>query len=430
MKTRVYSCFAPKVREYYLDNSNPHQIQAVSGLSILKLNTAWLERNSSDSKLLRIGKHKLYLLFETLRSSPHNVKIAIGHHPFEAMHENDENDIMSMFHQFGVEIYLCGHVHKPFIQYNNYYDVLEIGCTSSAKSDSVSGGYILGTIDSDANCYKVEYYRWGNNRWYTAPDIVQTDDNGIYYFNTSSFTNSSKTVAVTFKTMQVNVTRKEIEKTLRTKSFEIVQYPCSIINTNDVNWAEHLGMVAEFAKQVISLREKEIFIFPLAHVPLLIAFGYELQRNSHYTIFQYARFQETWIYLNCDEINPKININYAASGNRILALSIAISTEINISDIQNAMADVDNYDLFSFDIDGPHIPGNPLNHNDVMVIARTIFEKVCPVANRYSDIHIFASVSAGLAIEIGRIIQQSIFPTIHLYNYDRSYKYCYSINEK
>lgn len=73
-------------------------------------------------------------------------------------------------------------------------------------------------------------------------------------------------------------------------------------------------------------------------------------------------------------------------------------------------------DIIQLSLDNKKL-GYPLYENHYRIMLRDLFDKITNSINTYNEIHLFASVPAGMAIEIGRKIQTGVFPKVYLYNY-------------
>ncbi len=419
-------------KSYYQNFLNPHYIlkDPTLNINILKINTAWLERNSEDIRMLRIGEEKLFEVLEKEKISKDSLNIALGHHPLNNLYENGERNLKEILKRNGIELYFCGHVHYPFVDYDGVNNILQIGCTAGINDDHTSGGYILGTVNSDIDCYKIEYYRWEKDHWYTDIGISGTNEHGIFYFDTQKCKHcEANKIAVIFKVYGNKITIDMIRKTLENNKVELIQYPYSNIDLDNLDWEEQKLSTVDLAKQIIAQEEKEIYIFPLAPIPLLITFGYKLQRNFGYKILQYDRYNDKWVYNEDKQETPKILIDYKKNNSKVLVLKISISIDIRAEEIKEVLGQ-ENYDILSFDKEGEKSIGEPLYSKNIEDIAKFISKNIFSKIKNYNEIHIFAGVSAALAIEIGRFIQQGVFPQVHLYNfYHGKYTYCYKINE-
>ena len=63
-----------------------------------------------------------------------------------------------------------------------------------------------------------------NGKWCIDSTIPETNDHGIFYFNTSHFTNSTDIVAVDCKTMNGRLPKKQLDQSLGCNSYDIHTY--------------------------------------------------------------------------------------------------------------------------------------------------------------------------------------------------------------
>lgn len=415
---------------YYSDYLNPHVCtdKSSNSCNIIKVNTAWLERDSKNLDELRCGIDKLLEVFELADFAADTINIAIGHHPLNCFEIKEANRIKDLMHRNHVSIYFCGHVHKAFVYYHENYDILEIGCSTGINNNYTDGGYTIGILDTDLNCFKAEFYRWNNGLWSTDSNVDGTDENGKYYFNTRKYKHATNKIAIGLKALGPSISKNEISKALNDDNFEVIQYPYSNLVVENLDWDKHELYMTELAQQTIGLREKEIFVFPLAPIPLLIKYGFEVQNNFLVKVFQYDRKNYNWVYNDFSCIDPILIENFECREAKKLVIKIATSTTIDNSSIEN-LININETDVLKFETKQKGL-GYPLYHNEYIKVIENIFNRLDSIANQYDEIHLFASVPAGMAVELGRRFQKGVYPTINLYNYFQGYTYVMAINRK
>ena len=416
---------------YYSDLLNPHvcTTKSCDSYNIFKINTAWLERDSRNTDELRCGIDKLLEVFELVNFASDTINVAIGHHSLSCFESKEADRIKDLMHRNHVSIYFCGHVHKAFVGYHGNYDIVEIGCSTGINDDYTDGGYTTGILDTDLNCFKAEFYRWNNGRWSTDSNVDGTDENGKYYFNTRKYKHATNKIAIGLRAFGPSVSKNEIAKALNDENFEVIQYPYSDLAVEDLDWGNHNLYITELAQQTIGLKEKEISVFPLAPIPLLIKYGFELQNNFSIKVFQYDRKNYNWVYndSSCTEY-PIINKNFDCRDAKKLVIIISTSTPIDISSIQTLL-NIHESDVITFETIQKGL-GYPLYHNEYIKVIENIFNKLDLIANKYDEMHLFASVPAGMAVELGRRFQKGVYPQINLYNYFQGYSYVMAINKR
>ena len=398
---------------YYTEYDNPHTLSSSNSVTILKLNTAWLDTDSSTDPTLRIGSRQLQLLLSKCKTDlQKTVNIAVGHHPLRELSSNERTRILKLFQKHNIGVYFCGHSHQANIQVYRDYDVIEIiapgGYIDDAKYSI--GGYVWGVIDTDTDFYKAEIYNWKNEKWCIDSTLPETDDHGIFYFNTSHFSNNTDVVAVDCKTMGGHMPKKQMDQSLGIKNYDIHTYS----GPYGKPYGFSLESIRDFSDTILQLSEKNktIHLYPLAPIPMLLSLGYNLQKNTKLFVHQYDRSADRWVY---NDSSDNISLTHTAhfSGNKNLVVSISTSFEI-APELIAATLGGRTYDYLEFKSNRIE-PGYPLYNSDVCNAVRVITDILNSVASKYSAIHLFAAIPAGLAVELGRNLLTSVYQNIYTY---------------
>ena len=413
---------------YYTEYSNPHSILVSDSITVIKLNTAWLDTDSSEGPTLRIGSRQLQrLLSDTKADLQKTVNIAVGHHPLHELSSTERSRVLKLFQKHNIGVYFCGHSHQANICVHHDCDVVEIiapgGFIDDAKYSV--GGYVWGILDTDADFYKAEIFNWKNNKWCIDSTIPETDDHGIFYFNTSHFTNNTDIVAIDCKTINGRVPKKQLDLSLGCNSYDIHTYCGPYGNPSGYS----LETIREFADTILQLSEtgKFVHLYPLAPIPMLISLGFNLQKNSKLFIHQHDRKTDRWVYNDCFD---QISVTHAGcfTTNDTLVVSISTSFEISPESISAVMAG-QSYDYLEFKSNRIEA-GYPLYNADICSIVQTITNVLNPLASKYSSIHLFAAIPAGMAVELGRNFLTSVYKNIYTYQFAQGqYKQDLIINE-
>ncbi len=402
---------------YYSKHDNPHAVCFYPSMTVIKLNTAWLDTDSGRSQSLRIGRRQLQLLLSAAdKDLQESVNVAVGHHPLEELTVSERTNILELFKKHNIGIYLCGHTHRANIQIDRVHDVIEIIAPGGYIDDQgySVGGYVWGIIDTDISFYKAEIYNWKDGKWCIDSTLPETDDYGIFYFNTSHFPNDTNIVAVDCKTMGGHVPRTQIEESLGIKSFDTHIY-CGPYG-NPTGFTEET--IRDFSDTIFHLSEKgkTVHLYPLAPIPMLLSLGFNLQKNTRIMIHQYDRNAEKWVYKEKAD-NISVSCESSISDNSILVVSISTSFNIDPQLITATMAGK-HYDMVTFTTNRIE-PGYPLYIDDVNNVIKTIICKLNPLASKYTEFHLFAAIPAGLAVELGRNMLSSVYKNIYTYQLAR-----------
>lgn len=397
---------------YYENYDNPHIIQSLGGLTIIKLNTSWLDFDSSKRKdYLRIGSRQLQTALSNNKPSDSDVNIAIGHHSLDDMLPDERTRVLEQFMRNNIGIYFCGHRHKPNIVFHAKYDVIELIAPGGFNDGYSNGGYIWGIIDTDTDCYKAEVYGWYENKWCIESKLDGTNDYGIYYFHSNRFNHHSDIAAIDCKTLDGHIPGRVLEKTIGCNNYDLVVYNGPV---NDINGYTQETII-DFSNSIKQLIEKNrvVHLFPLAPIPMLIDLGFELQKNAEIVIHQYDRASESWAFNEKQLTNsfPTPECEYNQSD--VLVVSVSTSFKVDLDQVKRIMGNR-SFDIAQFSATEIST-GFPLYNQDVSIAVKKIIDLLNDKASAYSDIHIFAAIPAGMAVELGRNMLKSVFKNIHLY---------------
>lgn len=398
---------------YYPNYDNPHTICISSPITVIKLNTAWLDTNSSSEPDLRIGSRQLQLLLssadEELQKS---VNIAVGHHPLAEFAVCEKTRVLDLFKKHNIGIYFCGHTHRPNIKIHREHDVIEIVSSGGYIDDEgySTGGYVMGIIDTDTNVYKAEVYIWDNGRWHIDSTLSETDTHGIFYFNTSHFPNSSDIVAIDCKTIGSHISRNQLDRSLGINNYDLHTYCGPHCDPNGFS----MDTIQDLSDTILDLIEKgkTVHLYPLAPIPMLLSLGFCLQKNAPLIIHQYDRNSEKWVH---NESEDHISTSYKTSFTNSNILVVVVSTAFKIeSNLISAAMNGRCYDLIEFTTSQVKA-GYPLYIGDIHNVVEAIISELNPLSSKYSEIHLFAAVPAGLAVELGRNLLSSVYHNVYTY---------------
>lgn len=398
---------------YYDDCHNIHQIFTEGDLSIVKLNTSWLDTDSEETNLF-CGTDKLLGLLSNHKDVlSKGVNIAVGHHPINELEAEERKRVLDLFKKFNIGIYFCGHQHKPSITKYDENDVIQLVCPGGYNNGYSEGGYIWGIIDTDSSFYKAECFIWDKGKWCIDSRLKGTNERGIYYFDSKRYSHNSEIAAIDLKLFDGHIAKKELESSIGQENFDI--HPYNTLNMLD--WDANIKEIENFASDIKYLVEKNetVHIYPLAPIPLLIKMGFELQNNSQFMVHQYDRDEKRWIY---DEERENAQLNRTREYEDVKSpnLVVKISTSSNIDDesVHKMLSNIE-YDVVEFTSTNIGL-GLPLYHTTVESFAKEISSFLDTVADKYQSIHLFAAVPAGLALELGRRLLRSMYKNIYTYN--------------
>lgn len=143
------------------DKDSLHFIERRDKFNIINLNTCLLCGQDNEEGKLSIFLNKLYdILHNNLDSNKFN--IAIGHHNIDCFSIEEQEKIINNFIDEGVDLYLCGHSHKPkvSVENNNDREFYIVMSGAGVVDDYATPTYVIGEIEN--NKCSISYYSWDN----------------------------------------------------------------------------------------------------------------------------------------------------------------------------------------------------------------------------------------------------------------------------
>ncbi|MCB2310435.1 metallophosphoesterase [Clostridium tagluense] len=157
--------FHQKFLERKSDYYNVHFVDEREDFNIINLNTCLISGDEDEEGSLSINMSKLR---ETLKKVSHSTKpnIAIAHHSLECFCEEERDEIVQMFDDYGVDLYLCGHMHKnKYIMNTQSSRVINsFVCGANMVDSYAEPTFIKGEIDIETSECSIIYYKWSPKR--------------------------------------------------------------------------------------------------------------------------------------------------------------------------------------------------------------------------------------------------------------------------
>lgn len=395
----------------------------IKGVNIIHLNTAWMcyDSNIEDGKI-HIGINSVYKCLEEIDKDDFN--IAIGHHRLEDLNSQERSHLKSIFKTKGIDMYLGGHCHQAIIKHDRIANMELCFCKQArAEFDDYPAGFIIGNIDVENNQSYYLFYNWSTSfaKWMYDYSVEEAK-HGKYYLKGDKY-NKEKTkkidTVIDFKIMGIPLDYEEIKNRYNLKNTSDYKFGHkNIFPKSDDDWKKYLRDLVIFYDSIIAdIKTDNVHIFPVAQIPLLISLGYLMQNDSpNVKIYQYIENEGMWVLDERDD-NIALQDNFIDMNSDVLAVALQVSAEIKQEDIDQVI--VKNYDLLSFKVDNPKL--SYLNYrNDVLRVKNIVKNNLDSVYSKYKEIHLFIAAPAGLCIEIGRIIRDSMYPDTFIYNYNIS----------
>ena len=412
-------------RKYPIDQVHFNQV-VDDNVSIIHLNTSWMCYDSeNESGKLHIGLKKAFDCLNDKNLCSKSIKIAIGHHRISDLNKVVEGYLKSLFKTADIDLYLGGHCHTSTVIYDPIINTEFCSCRQArAEDENYPAGFIVGDIDTETDQSSFQFYNWDSDLAKWMYDYsVDTAKHGKYYLRGEKFTKEpevNRNIIVDLKLLGIPLNYDLLMDTF--KLFKSAIYKSSLRDIRPKlkkEWKSCLGELKNIYEEIIKDSNNNIHMFPLASIPLLVAFGYFLQNdNQDIKIYQYYENESKWVF---DELDDDIRINSCIktnqSGSKKLAVALSISGLVENRDIEAVLGS--DYDLLSVGVDNPR-PSLLNYHADVLRAKKVLKSELDSLYYKYDEIHLFLASPAGLCIEVGRIIRENMYPDTYIYNYERS----------
>ncbi|CAM3893705.1 MULTISPECIES: SAVED domain-containing protein [Paenibacillus] len=182
---------------------------------------------------------------------------------------------------------------------------------------------------------------------------------------------------------------------------------------------ENLKLYKQFVEKINRGKYDVAEVYAISPIPLLIHLGKLLSDTVPLTVYQYDRESGFWVnnapsWIVLEELAP--TSSFTGNGSKELIVTVSISDTITDEDVYTVLGEqMDRYDIA---IKDPHV--KRLLYSEQVQQIQKLFKDEIEVLHRqkkYSLIHLFYSGPAGLAIELGRCINQNMWPEVALYEF-------------
>ncbi|BCC19774.1 hypothetical protein BCM0075_4544 [Bacillus cereus] len=203
-----------------------------------------------------------------------------------------------------------------------------------------------------------------------------------------------------------------------------VTFQQEFIDFTEQGWEQAKKENEEFFKKAVQSKQEfegtYLYLFPLSPIPLLIHLGKLISATVPVIVYQYDRDMQQWCLKDPDRketpVGNQVKVMYSEAESQSLAVTVQVSGTIEKEIVHDAVGT--SFHHLDVSIEDPHLTA-VLYQQDVEAIKRTFRRELYKLndIHRYKDIHLFYYGPAGLAIELGRCINDSMLPDMHLYEY-------------
>lgn len=167
--------------------NNPHSIIDMGSCYLLMLNTALTAYGGEkDKHELLIGCNYVVDLLNEIKTIQKPI-IAIGHHSLDWLEDKELNEILLLFNQEKIRLYLCGHEHQFSSKRIGSVVQVTVGCIQDNDSKNVDAAYSIGQLFSDGTVlisfhgWSLKYKQWLEEstplEYSSYPDLYTFPDN-------------------------------------------------------------------------------------------------------------------------------------------------------------------------------------------------------------------------------------------------------------
>ncbi|MGV7098272.1 metallophosphoesterase family protein [Bacillus subtilis] len=170
-----------------------HHLIELEEFNLILCNTNIICNHAGEEGSLLIAKNELFECLQKISSE--KPTIAIGHHPLDCLTLEEKNEVLAMFDDFNVKLYLSGHVHKADykLEADYYNEILMIVCSGLHFDGYTQSGFV--DIQFDESTYYITQYIWNSEHkyWTTNNNLGRKMKDGtlIHQYNkTSTFSHN------------------------------------------------------------------------------------------------------------------------------------------------------------------------------------------------------------------------------------------------
>lgn len=160
------------------------------GYNIIHINTALLCGKDGEEGKLKLELSELLRAVEKVKKSE-NLSIAIGHHTLECLSEANRKKVFYLFEDYGVDLYLCGHLHKMNCCSEDLgtKTLPEIVSGAGICGKYGEAGFVLGSFDRESAGCQLVFYHWDNenDQWVVTPEVNRKTKDGSAFYTIERF---------------------------------------------------------------------------------------------------------------------------------------------------------------------------------------------------------------------------------------------------
>lgn len=182
-----FSVFNNFYKEYFEQDyplENVHWVHIDDDYNIIGINTAISCGSDNEEGTLKINSSRLFTALKRIDKS-NSLNIALGHHGIDCLSPLEQNNTINQFDDYGIDLYLCGHIHKAnyTVSADGNRDIPTITCGGTVVDDYSTAYFVVESYDGEKCC--AQYFCWNTNlqKWGIDNSVSRKlDENGILSF--------------------------------------------------------------------------------------------------------------------------------------------------------------------------------------------------------------------------------------------------------
>lgn len=122
-----------------------------------------IKKIENDTSKILIGSSYVQFALSNLKSNGNPI-IVLGHRGLEYLEYYEKRKILSLFNDYNVCLYLCGHSHDMWYDEAMKLPQITMGCMKKDDAE-IESGFSIGTYDEDKYIISITAFTWENDCW-------------------------------------------------------------------------------------------------------------------------------------------------------------------------------------------------------------------------------------------------------------------------
>lgn len=178
-------------KELLIDAKKPHYLITTADFNVIHIDSTLFYTKQRQRDFI-VGTYRIQELLE--QADINKLTIIVSHYSFDFIEENERRELIALFNDYNVGIWLAGHEHNHLVrrQYDLFY---EFQAGNLLLEDGARTCFLVGEIDTDSGQGVIESHAWFmQGGWAVYPFLsLNGPDRSKYKFNCKSQISSPNT---------------------------------------------------------------------------------------------------------------------------------------------------------------------------------------------------------------------------------------------